>query len=439
MARFELNRRDLLRGLGASVALPWLPSLARADAGEVPKRLLVFFYPNGTLMKKFTPIGEGTSFSWNNISAPLNVVRPKVRFLSNLQGYPAPVEPHHMTGSILTGVETPGYEDYGVRASISVDQKIAQAIGHHTRFPSLTLGTTTLPLDCDASVEASVSRCAFMWNVSWADSETPIPKQTDARALYQQLFGEGFVASPEERLARRLRRTSAVDRASARGKSLTDKLSVPDRVRLEAYLDALSELRTEIEAPTAVESCRTDVPTVVLEEDESGAMTLPQHVKAMLDLSVAALQCDQTRVITYMLGSGRSRRAFPFLNVPDAHHTISHWGDHPWYEKICRWEIEQLAYLLRKLDSIPESDGGTLLDHTIVLGISSMGDGTQHDETSVPAVLAGGGAWATRGGSHVLYERGEHTVADLHLALCRAYGLQINSFGEDGTNAIPLK
>lgn len=431
----RLSRRTLLRGLGTAIALPWLEAMGPVAhaGGGAPKRLVVYYIPNGMWMPDFTPTQEGRSYDLPWLLEPLAPVQDKLLVLSGIDNESAPGEPHSAAmGALMSGrrVETDPFDE--VDLATTADQVVAQAVGAQTRFPSLQLGSEA-SFVCDLASGAGEAECAYLWNLSWADAVTPLVKETRPERVFERLFGSG--ATAEDEVARAKRRAydqSVLDAVVQDAARLQGTLGYQDRQRLDQYLTGIHELERRLEIPVSA-GCQTDLESWLASHPVGAQGDVASHVRHMADLMVLAMQCDQTRVISYMLGNGRSDRPFPFIGVPDSHHWLSHHeGDSAridGYRTICRWEMEQLAAFLQAMDAVVEPGGGTLLDASAVLACSAISEPNEHRRFSLPVVVAGGAGGALDTGRHMTVPMGT-LMASLHVSLMQAMDLSVMSFGE---------
>ena len=433
----HLSRRTLLRGAGAAIALPLfeslLPRVARgADPEAPPRRFLSFFVPNGIDMERWTPAAEGTGWVPTPILEPLAPYRSKVMVVSgvsNRPGRPDGAGAHGAgCGAFLTATHVAKTEGAGIRAGTSVDQVAAQTLCAELPFRSLELG-----IEGGAGVGGCDSgySCAYTRSISWQDATTPRPKLTSPRVAFDRLFAGFDPDLTAQELQRRLHdRRSVLDYARGETQRLRGKLGSADRAKLDQYLTGVRELERRLDRPSAV--CLPGTPP--------GELEYPEHVRFMLDLIALALHCDQTRVATFMLGNAGSNRAHTQLGIPDSHHDLSHHQGDPAVRarlaEIDRWEVEQLAYLLGRLEAQQELDGSSILDHTVLFFSSEISDGNAHNHDDLPVLVAGGGGGALATGRHVRYTD-QPAMGDLFLSLLHAAGVTASSFGDDGTRPLP--
>ena len=434
-----LTRRGFLGGAAALVGLPWLEALApraarAAEPAESPTRLVWYFVPNGVRMPEFRPIAlAGGGWQLSEILAPLADVRSEVSVLSGLSNHAVPYigdAPHTVTaGSFLTAV--PIEEDAGGigRNGISCDQVAANALGGATRFRSLELGAAGEEF---AGVCEQGRSCAYLESIAWAGPKTPLPKLSDPRKAFERLFG-GLdpAASAAELARRRAERSSVLDLVLGQANALRAKLGSADRTRLEQYADGIRDLERRLETGAEI-SC--DVPAQAPEEP----LSTDERVDAMHRLLVLALQCDQTRVATFMFDNAFSNPVYGHLGLNEGYHDLSHHLGSP--EKIAAlvainsWQVQHLAALLKMLSDVDEG-GGTLLDNTLLCWSSSISDGNGHDPHNLPVILAGRGGGTVEPGRHLTYFAAPR--ADLWIAMLQAAGVQIDRFGAYGTGPLP--
>ncbi len=437
----KLSRRTFLGGAAAALALPWLESLhgraARAagpDDGP-PRRLLFYYVPNGIHMADWTPTQTGAGYDLPPILKPLGAMQDKVLVLTGLANLPAKPDgagDHAAgTGSFLTCTHVFKTEGKDIKNGVSVDQVAANAIGGATNFPSLQLG-----VDGGGNVGGCDSgySCAYARNISWAGPATPLPKLVNPQLVFDRLFaGYDPLASAEQLDRRRRYRLSILDWVTKDAKTLQSKLAPLDKLKVQEYLDSVRALELRLEAGEVGGLTCDPGPRP---EDEGDVQA---RVALMTDLMVLALQCDQTRVVSFMLGNAGSGRSYDFLGVSGAHHELSHHQNQPEnFDKlriIDTWEVTVFAQLLAKMDAVVEADGTTLLDNSLVFFSSEIEDGNAHRHTNLPVLLAGGGGGAVTPGRHVVYG-GAPPIANLFLSMLHAVGVDAAAFG-DSTGPLP--
>jgi hypothetical protein len=429
----RLNRRAFLDGAGVALALPFLPSLRRRRLAAQPvadkKRLLVIYTPNGMNMADWTPSDTGADYALTPILAPLAPIKSKVLVLSGIDNRPAMTDTFGQhapaTAAFLTCRAVKKSQE--IANGVSMDQVAAATLGAETRFASLQLGTDggSSAGGCDGGYS-----CAYTRNISWAGRGQPIPKMVSPRAVFDLLFaGYDPQATAEERARRLTYDRSVIDAVLADAARLEGKLGASDRAKLDQYLTGVRELELRLGATS---------PACVAADRPPEGPSFPARVQLMLDLMALAVQCDLTRVVTFMMGNSISGQSFPWLDVPDAHHALSHHQKDPAklakLTKIDRWEVEQMVYLAQKLDALDDGDGATVLDNSLLYFASEVADGNSHQKSNLPILLAGRAGSDIRSGRHVHYS-GAH-LGDLFISMLYHLGVSVDTFGDDGTGFI---
>jgi len=427
-----LPRRTFLCGLGATVALPLLdamiPSLtALAETPANPVRRLGFVYvPMGCDITSWTPPGEsGPLGELSSSLSPLAPVKDAITVISNLElrnAYPGT----HATSNaaFLSAAKAKWTESTDYYLGTTVDQIAAQQMGQDTQLRSLELAMDLMDMvgQCDNGYA-----CVYQNNLSWSSPTSPLPAEAHPRIVFERLFGEG--GSPEERRAALGRRSSLLDWVRDDIVRLQGKLGPGDRVKVSEYLDSVRELERRIEK---AEDRSPDSPLPDLDRPVGVPAAYADHARLMFDLQVLALQADVTRVITFQLARESSNRTYPEVGVPDPHHVTSHHGGDPKkiakVAKINQFHVSLFAEFVEKLRSVPEGDG-TLLDNSLYLYGSGMGNPNIHDHVNLPIIVAGGGAGKARGGRHLKYEEAT-PLANLHLTLLDSVGVHLDTFAD---------
>ena len=440
------TRRAFLRGLGASLALPWLETTHApvwAQQGAAPHRFLAFYTPNGFNMSQFWPATTGALSAQALGGTSLSTLGPwaqQLLMINGLDNHAAsaqgdgPGDHARGTSTMLTcahPLKSPDQLSIGV----SVDQLIAQHWAGQTSINSLELG-------CEGGGNAgscdSGYSCAYSRNISWADAQTPLPKEVNPRLLFNRLFGNlDPNLSPEAVAQRRRRRQSVLDFVSEDARALLTEVSVSDRQRIDAYLTGVREVERRLQA-TEDSQCEPsfDAPSGVPSDRA-------EHAHLLLDLLVAAFRCDLTRVSSFMLGNGGSNRPYPEVGVAEGHHTLSHHQqDANTLSKVAtidRWSAGIFTHLLDRLSSTEEA-GVSLLDHTTVLWTSECADGNAHRHYDMPVILAGRAANFTMGQYVNLSapEQNNAPLANLYLSILQDAGVLNPTFGDDGVQPLDL-
>jgi hypothetical protein len=436
LLRKHLSRRTLLKGMGGTLALPLLDAMVPARAAvKSPMRLGFFYFPNGIIMEQYTPAGEGSSFEFTRILKPLEPFRENLLVLSGFaqangraEG-DGPGDHARAGGSFLTGVHPRKTEAANPRAGISADQIAARELGKQTQLASIELGLD--PVDLAGACDPGYS-CTYVNTLSWRSATQPLAVETDPRALFERLFGNGASTDPAVRQAALKQRHSLLDFIREDATRLSANLGGEDRAKLGEYLEAVRDIERRIQK--AEEQSGKELP--MLPRPSGIPHDFEEHARLMIDLEVVAFQTDLTRVATFMLGHETSGRSYPSIGVPDAHHPLSHHaGDPAKIEKVAKINVlhmHQLAYLLGKLKASTDGDG-SLLDHTLLLCGGGLSDGNRHLHDNLPIVMAGGKG-SIRGGRHIRYRR-EMPLNNLLMAMLDKAGVPCEPFG-DGTGEV---
>jgi len=431
--RKSIPRRTVLRGLGASLALPLLDSMVPAltaqtkTAAAPVHRFGVVYVPNGMVMESYLPATVGTSFELTPTLQALAPFRSQTTVLSGLDCIPSAGRPGgaHAKASTryLTDISPPTSETW-LDAGISVDQILANELGAQTQLASLELAIE----NSDTAGACDVGfACAYTNTISWRSANTPLPMQHNPRAVFERLFGDAGSTDARARLARIRQQRSVLDSVRQEIASLSREIGAGDRGKLAEYLDSVRDVERRIER--AESQSGRELP--VLDRPAGAPAGYEEHVKLMFDLEVLAYQLDLTRVITIMLGREFSGMTYPQIGVPDAHHPVTHHAME--VEKIAKvakinaYHVQLFAYLLERLRATPDGDG-TLLDHITLMYGTGLSDCNAHSVTNVPVVLTGGGAGWLKGGRHIRYK--DLPLANLHLTLLDRFGINRDRLGD---------
>src|SRR5258706_7393619 len=437
-----ISRRAILRGLGTAIALPALEAMTplRAFAGEdqkTPLRMAFLSIPNGVNNTHWFPKDTGTAFVFPKTLASLEAVRSDVLVLSGLGHDKARANGdgpgHHArsNATLLTGCQARKTDGKDIRAGMSVDQLAAEKSGGRTKLASIELGCEkgAMAGNCDSGYS-----CAYSSAISWKTPTLPLPKEINPRAVFTRLFGDpNQIAQERDRAKQAMYRRSVLDLVSDDAKSLNRDLGLADRRKLEEYLEALRSIEKQIQAAERDEAARLPQ----MEAPEGIPTEYPAYVRLMLDLMVVAFQTDTTRIATFVLANEGSNRTFPWIEVRDGHHSISHHGGNvekmEKIQKIDQFYVEQYTYLVQKMKSIPEGNG-TLLDNSMLLYGGAIGDGNRHNPNQLPILLAGRAQGTIETGRHVRYLRGT-PLCNLFLSMLDRVGVKEEKFG-DGTGRL---
>jgi hypothetical protein len=426
-----LPRRTFLRGVGATVALPLLdamvPSMTTlARTAAAPVRRLGFVYmPMGCDLSRWTPGSDGRLLELSPSLMSLAPVMDQVTVISNLELKNAYPGTHATSNAAFLSAATAKWtESSDYYLGTTVDQIAARQIGQDSQLPSLELSMDLLQTvgQCDNGYA-----CVYQNNLSWSSPTTPLPAEAHPRIVFERLFGEG--GSAADRLTALRRRASLLDWVREDIARLQKDLGPEDRQRVDTYLESIREVERRIQKAEA-DVGRNPLPD--LDRPVGVPAAYADHARLMFDLQVLALQGDVTRVMTFQLARETSNRTYPEIGVPDPHHPLSHHGNDPEkiarMAKINRFHVSLFAEFLAKLKAT--SDGnGSLLDHSLLLYGSGIGNPNIHDHTNLPILVAGGAGGGMKGGRHIRYDKPK-PLANLHLSLLDRVGVRLESFAD---------
>lgn len=422
----RVSRRTLLRGVGVSMALPWLESLPvwgdesspSSSGGQAPKRLAVLFSGNGFHGKEWWAKGEGRQMELGQVLAPLTDFREKLVFIRGLFNEEALKGNIHssQTGNLLSGA--PLASGGEIRSGASIDQVVAQRFGRETKVPSLVLA-------CEKSNPSVHKNYSMLYSshISWSSPTTPTPLELYPALAFDRLFKDETQRGDK----------SVLDAVLADATSFRLDISAADQRKLDEYLESVREIELRIEASGAKGELQGWRPTLEKPNLPRPADGLPQdigeHMRLMCDILVLGFQTDTTRVCTLKLNNDHSSLRFPSLGVDYMiHHLLSHSDTADWL-KVNQFFLQQLAYIARKLDAIQEGERSAL-DNSMLLYLSSMLTGS-HDATNLPVVLVGGGGGTLRGGRVLDYlQSPNRKLCSLYLSLFDKLGMPRDSFGD---------
>jgi hypothetical protein len=427
--RTSLPRRTFLRGVGATVALPLLDAMVPASTAlaQTPARPIRRFgavmVPQGAVMDKWTPTTVGANFDFSPILKPLEAFRDHVVVVSGTGSTGA--DAGHAPGPIcfLTGVTGRKTEMADIRASVSIDQVIAKAIGGNTTLPSLELATedfTGFVGACDNGWA-----CAYLNTISWGGAVEPLPMEINPRVVFERMFGGS--GTLEQRIARMRVGRSILDSIVPEATRLRSGLGERDQAKLDAYLENVREIERRI--TLAEQKASADVS---LEAPVGVPTDFEEHVGLMFDLLHAAFQTDTTRVFSFMMARELSQRIYPHIECLDPHHALSHHRNEPLLlaanQRLQTYHYGLFAKFVEKLRSTQDGDG-TLLDHSIIMYGSGMSDSNAHSHHDVPIVVVGGGAGTVQGNRHLRYPK-LTPIANLLLSFGQKFDLEMRQFGD---------
>lgn len=438
--RWHLSRRHALRGLGATLALPFFeamrPLYGQAANGSDPVRMACLFMPNGVRPDRWTPEGKGSSYQLSPILSPLEAVKDQLLVISGLSNPPSHKGDGHYykTASWLTCTTIEATQGSNVSANgISIDQIAAEAIGKNTRLPSMELGTEPVTSGVDRNV--NLTRL-YGSHISWKKPDVPLPCEINPRVAFDRLFRNPSTAKGTDQ--------SVLDIVLEDAKSLKRNLGKEDSHKLEQYLESVYEIERRIANEAAQLGAGQNLTPEALKElnaldgrigkDPGSLQRLnpTDHVRLMMDIMILAFWTDSTRVSTFMFGNAVSGKNFSFLDgVSGSHHSISHHQNNPkqldQYEKINTWHSAQYAYMLERMKNIKEGNS-TLLDNSMILYGSGIRDGNAHATRDIPVILAGGGGGQIKTGRHLVTNEGA-TLANLYVGMMKRMGVPNHKVG----------
>jgi hypothetical protein len=424
----SLSRRTMLRGMGATLALPFLDAMVPAatalakTAAQPAPRFGAVFVPMGERPSHWTPTTTGAGFEFSPILKPIERFRDSLVVVSNLDRPPGGTHAVS-TSTWLTGAAPKRTEAEDFYAGISLDQVAAGLIGKDTVFPSIEIATEDQAGyigACDVGYS-----CAYMSTIAWKGPTTPLPMEINPRVVFERMFGRP--GTPEDRLARMQADQSILDSVRQDVASLQRGLGARDRGRLSEYLDHVREIEARIQRAERQATTEIKVP----EAPVGVPVSFEEHVGVMFELMAVAYEADLTRVFTFMMNREASQVVFPNLGINEPWHHTSHHGNEPEklaaLVKINTWQIELFGRFLDRLKSTPDGDG-SLLDHSIILWGSGMSDSNTHSALDVPLLLAGKGTGRMKGDRHLVAPKGTQ-LANAMLDLAQKWGAEIDRFG----------
>jgi hypothetical protein len=440
-----ISRRTVLRGIGTAVALPLLDAMlprslpaAAASTGQAsaPRRMAFLYVPNGVNMSAWRPTTEGADFELPETLQPLAPFQQDLLVLTGLTADKArpngdgPGDHARAAAAFLTGCQPRKTGGADIKVGVSVDQFAAARIGDRTRLASLEIGVERglQAGSCDSGYS-----CAYSSTLSWRTDNTPVPKEVDPRQVFERLFSTR--PNDPDRAKRNRLRTSVLDLVMEDAGGLKNRLGVADQRKLDEYLTSVRDLELRIARADKLPPPEPPEGTV---KPEGLPQSVPEHLRLTADLLVLAFRTDVTRIGTFMLANEGSNRPYPFIGVSDGHHDLSHHqNDAKKLAKIRdinKFHIQQFAYLLGQLKSIPEGDG-TLLDGCMIAYGSGNSDGNRHNHDDLPILLAGKGGGTIKTGRHLRYPR-ETPLNNLWLSMLDRMGASTSKLG-DSTGRLP--
>jgi hypothetical protein len=430
ITRKSLSRRAVLRGLGATIALPFLesmvPAFANAQSLRSPLRFGAVYVPNGCPMDYWMPKGEAGALEITPILKPLEKLREHVTVVDNLSRAGGLTVTDHAVSSAgwLSGAVAKQTEAEDIRVGITIDQLLAKHLGQETPFPSLEFATE----DFSGYIGGCVPgySCSYMNTISWASETEPLPMEINPRVAFERMFGRA--GTPEQRLRRSTENRSILDSVADEAHALSRSVSALDRNRIEDYLNNVREIERRIEKTVARGSTDADAIVAPVGIPES----FDEHMRLMFDLLVVAYQADLTRVFTFMTGREASQRTYPGLGMKETHHDTSHHARLPekmaQHAKVNTMFVGLFAEFVEKLEASPDGDG-SLLDHSLIAYGHGMSDGQAHSAYPLAFATVGSAGGRIRGNRY-LKAPDWSPIANLWLGVAGLFDSPIEAVGE---------
>jgi hypothetical protein len=434
---FSLTRRNFMRGLGACIALPalesfWKPTAFGAELAAkgmattptgAPLRMGVVYIPNGVIQPTFWPTTEGKDFELKRTLEPLADVKSQIQIMGGLDQENAKPGPDgagdhaRASGTFLTGVRVKKTAGADIHAGISIDQVIANQVGHLTRFPSLELSCDSVRKsgNCDSGYS-----CAYQYNLAWRSATTPIAPEPNPRLLFERLFGAGSHGERSESIKRRqAQQRSILDFVMDDARALQSQLTYRDKEKLDQYLVSIREIEQRIEKAE-----RFEIPDPNQATPNGIPKSYTEYVQIMFDMMVLAFQTDSTRVATFLLANEGSNRSFEEIGIAEGHHNLTHHQNNKeMIDKVAEIDLfygKQFARFLNKMANTKDVDGKSLLQNSMIVYGSGNSDGNRHTHTNLPIVLAGGGGGTLTTGRFV--KQGGVPMTNMLLSLADRMG-----------------
>ncbi|MBZ5575040.1 MAG: DUF1552 domain-containing protein [Acidobacteriia bacterium] len=429
----SLPRRTVLRGLGTTIALPFLDAMAPAlrAATKPAHRFQAFYVPNGMAMEFWTPKGEGTALELAPIMEPLAPFRDQMIVFSGIKASWNYIHAG-ASGSFLTGTPRGGRNEIEIIADVSIDQMLGRHFAQETQLASLEVS-----MDQPANAGACTGNlsCAYLDTLSWASPTQPLPMEWNPRAVFEKLFGDSGSTDRAARERRMQQRESILDSVTGKLADLQKELGPRDQNKVTEYTDAVRDVERRIQM--AERQSSIELPT--LEKPLGAPPVFEDHLALMMDLQVLALQSGLTRVVSFMLSKEQSPRPYPQIGVPEAHHPLSHHNNIPELvermSKINRYHAQLFSQYLAKLRATPDGDG-SLLDHMTILYGAGISNSNAHSGVNLPLMLVGGGAGKLKGGRHLKYS-GSPSQANLLMTIMDKMEYPVEKVG-GSTGKLPI-
>jgi hypothetical protein len=444
-----LSRRRFLHGLGACLALPAMETLLgrssfasvlpggapapATTASGAPIRMAFMYFPNGAIQDTWWPEGEGKDFKFNQTLQPLETVRERVQIFSGLDhinataGKDGAGDHARANGTFLTGVRVKKTAGADIFAGVSIDQLVAQQVGHVTRFPSLELTCDAVRKsgNCDSGYS-----CAYQHNLSWRSPTVPMAPEPNPRFVFERLFGEGSRGQRAENFKmRQAQQRSILDFVMDDARSLERELTSRDKLKLDEYLTSVREIEKRIERAEQFK----DTPDPAVDTPVGIPASFEEHMNLMYSMLALAFQTDSTRIATFLLAGDGNNRAFPEIGVVEGHHHLSHHQNaKDMVSKVALidlWYMQQFAKFLKKLEDTKDVDGNSILHNSMIVYGCGNSDGNRHTHANLPVVVAGGAGGTFEAGRFV--KAGGQPMSNLFLSMADRMGARsLDRFGD---------
>jgi hypothetical protein len=442
----QVNRRRFLRGLGATFALPAFESLLSrgslasvtapplaTTASGAPLRMAYIYFPNGAIQDNWWPSGEGKEFNFSKTMKPLDPLKERVQVLGGLDHVHATAGPDgagdhaRANGTFLTGVRVKKTAGADIHAGVSIDQVVANNVGHLTRFASLELTCDAVRKsgNCDSGYS-----CAYQHNLSWRSPTQPMAPEPNPRAVFERLFGEGSPGARKKNIQmRQAQQRSILDFVMEDAKALQRQLGSRDVAKLDEYLTSVREIEKRIDRAERFK----DVPDPGVETPAGIPASFEEHMQIMYSMMLLAFQTDSTRIATFLLAGDGNNRSYADIGIPEGHHHLSHHQNkQEMVDKVGEidlWYMKQFAWFLKKMDETKELDGSSLLHNSMIVYGCGNSDGNRHTHHNLPIVLAGNGGGSLEAGRYV--KAGGQPMSNLFLTMADRMGVKnLDRFGD---------
>jgi hypothetical protein len=423
--RNPLPRRTMLKGMGTTLALPFLDAMLPPMRAAVKpiQRFQAFYVPNGMAMEYWSPKGEGKDFEITPILEPLAPYRDQMLLFSGIKASWNYIHAG-ASGSFLTGTPRGGRNEIEIIADVSIDQLLGRHFAQETQLASLEI---CMDLPANAGACTGNLSCAYLDTLCWRSPTQPLPMDWNPRTVFENLFGDSGSTNRAARTERLEEHQSILDSVTGKIADLKRELGPQDQNKLDEFSDAVRDVERRIQR--AEEQSNIELPA--MDQPLGAPPVFEDHLALMLDLQLLALRSDLTRVVSFMLSKEQSPRPYPQIGVPEAHHPLSHHNNDPdlvaRMSKINRYHAQLFSGYLAKLRATPDGDG-SLLDHMIILYGAGISNSNAHSGDNLPLMLVGGGAGRLKGGRHLKYPN-KPSQANLLMTIMDKMGYPVEKVG----------